>query len=640
MARYSSWLRARPIAGLIIAAIVSLAVVEARGVGLLMPLELGVQDELLRLRPHRALDRVALIRIREEDIGRFGHPLPDATLAQAIEQILSSGPRAVGIDLYRDQPVGSGAEQLATVLRSDPRVVVVEQLPDRDRPGTPPPSYLQGSERVGFTDFPLDPDGVVRRSFLFLWDNQGAMHVSFALRLALLYLRGQNISLAAEDPSGEALRLGAAQLAPFRAGDGVYVNTDDRGYQVLLDQLRGTLPFQAFSADDLLSGRLASDALRDKVVILGTTAPSVKDSFLTPFLTEAAGRRRAYGIDLHGRAVDQLLRRALDGDPPVCAPRQPIQAAAVVTLSLLGTVLGLWARSIRLVWILGLAVLALLLTAGWVALGRALWLPILPPGIGFAASTGLAVAHVLGEERREKALLRDIFSRHVGKDVLEELWRKRDQFMEGGRLRTQRMEISVLMADLQGYAEVSEKMEPGDLLQWVNEFMSTMARVVETSGGVVDDYWGDGLKANFSVPVPRTTDEEVRTDARNAVSCALAMAGQMERLNAEWRERGLPTGRLRVGIHTGPVVVGDIGSPERLKYTSVGDTVNVAARLESMDREAFLAEVGVAARIFVSEATRRHLGEETTLEPLGSRSVAGRSAPVGVFRVRITLKET
>jgi adenylate cyclase len=113
----------------------------------------------------------------------------------------------------------------------------------------------------------------------------------------------------------------------------------------------------------------------------------------------------------------------------------------------------------------------------------------------------------------------------------------------------------------------------------------------------------------------------------------------MEALNARWRERDLPTGRLRVGIHTGPVVVGYVGSAERLKYTSVGDTVNLAARLESLDREAFAAEVGVSARILVSEITRSHLGGEITVECMGPRSVAGRSQPVEVFRVPTGPKE-
>jgi adenylate cyclase len=634
-------LRRRSAVCLLIALGVSAVVLTARLSGVLIPLELGLHDRLLRLRPipAGAPDRVVLIRIREEEIARYGHPLPDATLARAMKRILAAEPRALGIDLYRDQPVGSGAEDLASVLRADPRVVVIEQLPDKGGPGTRPPGYLNGSDQVGFSDLPLDPDGVVRRTFLFLWDDGDTMHVSFALRLALLYLRPQGIALVAKDASGQAFGLGLATMLPFQTGDAAYVAVDDRGYQILRDERRGPASFTAFGLDDLLEGRIPAEALRDRVVIVGTTAPSVKDSFLTPFSQESEGRRTAYGIELHARALDQLLRQALDGDPTLWAPRPPLQAAAVVALAILGAALGLGARSIRLVWTIALAVLMLLLAAAWAALGRSAWLPVLPPGLGFVAATGLAVAHVLREERREKALLRDIFSRHVSKGVLEELWRKRDQFMEAGRPRTQRMEISVLMADLEGYTAVSEKMEPGALLDWVNDFMSAMAHLVETGGGVVDDYWGDGLKANFSVPLPRSTADEVSADARNAVACALAMAREMEALNARWRERDLPTGRLRVGIHTGPVVVGYVGSAERLKYTSVGDTVNLAARLESLDREAFAAEVGVSARILVSEITRSHLGGEITVECMGPRSVAGRSQPVEVFRVPTGPKE-
>jgi adenylate cyclase len=242
---------------------------------------------------------------------------------------------------------------------------------------------------------------------------------------------------------------------------------------------------------------------------------------------------------------------------------------------------------------------------------------------------------VLREERREKAVLRELFSKHVSRGVLDELWRKRDQFMEEGRLRTQRMTITVLMSDLQGYAEASEKLEPGVLLDWVNEFMGAMARLVEGKGGMVDDYWGDGLKANFGVPLPRTTIAEIEGDARTAVACSLAMARAMDRLNDGWRTRGLPTGRLRVGIHTGPVVVGNVGSMERLKYTSVGDTVNVAARLESLDRDGSASESGVNARVLMSDETRRLLDDDVAAKSLGPRQVAGRAHPVDVWRVRL-----
>jgi len=636
MYRLRAVLRRRPVAGLVIALIVALGVFEARRRGMLLEIELNLHDWLLRKQPaHIPIsNRVTLIRIREEDIVQYGHPLPDATLADALTRVLAAQPRAIGIDLYRNLPVGGGQERLRQLFEENSRLVGIEKFPDRDSPGTPPPSWLQRSEQIAFSDIVLDGDGVVRRALLYLWDSRDQIHVSLALRLALSYLGDEGISLASADPAGEVLTLGRAEFRPFHVGDGGYAKADDRGYQMLLDNRRGTSSFESYSLDLLLAGAVPTEALRNRVVIIGTAAPSVKDEFLTPFRDPTGDRRKVHGIEIHAQVVDQLLRRALDGASPVRFLDGPTQAAAIALLCLFGVALGLGAPSVRIVWVGGVALVILLMTAAWAAVAHTYWVPVVPPLIGFVASTGLAVTHVLREERREKAVLRTIFSRHVSKRVLDELWRKREQFMQDGRLRAQRMTVTVLMMDLKGYAEASEKMEPGALLDWINEFLGAMADLVETRGGVVDDYWGDGLKANFSVPIPQATEAGIRNEAQAAVACAQAMAGRLERLNESWRIRGLPTGRMRIGIHTGAVVVGSVGSSERLKYTSAGDTVNVAARLESLDRDVFAGEA-TTVRILISEETQRLLGNDVAREPLGTRYLSGRAQPIGVWRLRL-----
>jgi adenylate cyclase len=130
-------------------------------------------------------------------------------------------------------------------------------------------------------------------------------------------------------------------------------------------------------------------------------------------------------------------------------------------------------------------------------------------------------------------------------------------------------------------------MDPAAHLEWVNEYLMAMSHLVEEHGGIVDDYAGDGIKANFGVPVGRTEEDEIAPDAVNAVSCALAMGRELERLDRRWRDQRLPPAQMRIGIHTGMAAVGKIGSRHHLKYTSVGDTINVAARLESFDRTGF-----------------------------------------------------
>ncbi|MCA9573539.1 MAG: adenylate/guanylate cyclase domain-containing protein, partial [Myxococcales bacterium] len=192
--------------------------------------------------------------------------------------------------------------------------------------------------------------------------------------------------------------------------------------------------------------------------------------------------------------------------------------------------------------------------------------------------------HAALRERADRATLMQIFSRHVSGDVANALWQQRDQFLEGGRPRSQRLDATVLFTDLRGFTTVSERLDPQSLMDWLNEYMEAMANQVSAHHGIVDKYIGDAVMAVFGVPLARTSEAETRADARNAIECALGMERELARLNAHWRAAGLPEARMRVGIFTGPLVAGSLGSANRLNYTVIGDTVNTASRLESYDK--------------------------------------------------------
>ena len=188
-------------------------------------------------------------------------------------------------------------------------------------------------------------------------------------------------------------------------------------------------------------------------------------------------------------------------------------------------------------------------------------------------------------ETVERTHLMQLFSRHVSPEVAEAIWRQRDQFLDGGRPRPERLMVTVLFTDLTGFTAVSEKHTPEALLDWLNEYMDAMAREVSRHGGVIRQYAGDAIVAIFGIPVPRQTEAEIDQDARNAVHCALAMETALRELNRRWRSESRPTTGMRVGIFTGPVVAGTLGSAERSEYVVVGDTVNTASRLESFDKD-------------------------------------------------------
>lgn len=608
----------------------ALTSIGARRAGLLESAELRTYDTFLARLPLRQEPgpQITLVWIREEEVQEYGHPLSDANLSVAIRAVLAAGTQVIGLDLYRERPVAPGSEELERLARDEPRLVFVEKLADDASPAVPPPFFAGEGDRVGFTDFPVDRDGVVRRGLLILWDDQDRAHLSFSLQLALGFLQKRGITLTQDPVHPDFVRLGAITLPALDRNLGGYANADAGGYQYLLDQRRLRRAFPQFSFSELMRGEIPDSQLRERIVILATASPSVKDSFLT---SRSVGM---YGGELHAAAADQLLRHALHGEPPLGSFGELAETSWIALWALLGALVGMFIRSpAALALAAGTGALGLG-GAGYAALASGWWIPVLPAGLCGLGSLGLCVAYVVKQERDEKALIFQLFGRFVSRAVVSEIWDSRLEFMRGDRPRSERQTITVLFTDLIGYSTASEKLDPDTVMNWIGTYMETMTNAVEQHRGIVNDFIGDGLMANFGVPVPRESEQEISADAVNAVACALQMERELVRLNERWRRAGLPTGRMRVGIFTGPAVVGAYGSEQHLKYTSVGATVNTASRLESFDKLGFETEPEPReARILVGEPTWKRLGGRFRGECIGAHQLKGNSEPVTIYRI-------
>jgi adenylate cyclase len=624
-------MRSRLAAAALVALGVFAAVFLLRGAGLLQALDLLVYDQWTRFSAEapETDSRIVLLEITEQDIRELGHwPLSDRVLAETLRKLKAVGVRAIGLDIYRDLPVPPGESALRQALEKDRRIVAVRKFGDSGTDGIPGPPVLRGTDQVGFNDILVDPDGIVRRGLLFLDNGDEAVEYSFALRVALLALAAEGVHPEADPENPEWMRLGAFTLYPLDGNDGGYAGEDDGGYQFLLDYEGAMGSLESIELSTLLRDEIEPARLRDKIVLLGVNAESLPDFLNVPFEREVG----VSGVELHGHMVRQLVRQGLGESRPVRVLDDWQEAALIGALALLGCGLAFGARGLS-VTVAGLAfVLALLWVAGAYAVRAGWWIPMVPPGLAWIASVGVVEVWSSGRERAQRAMLMRLFSRHVSPEIADEIWRQRGEFFRDGRPRPQRLTASVLFIDIVNYTARAEKMNPEDHMEWLNDFMETMAQQVQNHGGVVDDYFGDGMKANFGVPFSRDGKDEVARDARAAVSCALAMANALEGLNARYRERHLPSVNTRVGIATGPVLAGSLGSAERLKYTTLGDVVVTAQRLESLDAIDHDFEK-LPSRILVGDQTRLHLGERFRCEPLGSFAVKGKDEPVGVHRV-------
>jgi adenylate cyclase len=629
-------LRAPLAASALVSVIISLGIIGLRNFGALEFLELAVYDWSLRLRPQAAVPdpRVLLITITEDDIRKQGRwPLTDDVLAQVLEIVARSRPRAIALDMYRDIPVPPGHDKFNATLTAHRNIIVTTKFADDPADVIPPPPALKDTEQVGFNDIPVDRDGIVRRGLL-LMDYQEQTAYSFALRQALLYLGAEGIVPRPDESNPDHLRLGKATFRPFESNDGGYVKADAGGYQILLDFKTLQAPLQYFTLSALLSGQVPSAAIKDKAVLIGVTTDSVKDFFYTPYSRGLRAAEPVSGVALHGHIVSQLLRSALEGNPQIATSSDAAEVSWTLLWGVMGGALGLWVRSPwRYALLAGVGLLILGL-AVYESFMRGWWIPSVPPALAWLASAGLVTAYMSNQEKKERAILMQLFSRHVAPEVAETMWQQRDQFMDGGRPRSQKLIATVFFTDLKGFTSVSEKMDPQGLMEWLNAYMETMAQLVMDHGGVVDDYLGDAIKANFGVPFPRTTDAAISQDAVAAIDCALAMERELRRLNALWQQQNLPTVGMRIGIFTGPVVAGSLGSTQRLKYTTVGDTVNTASRLETYDKDFAAPDfTNNPCRILIGETTFNYLDHQFETITVGEANLKGKGEKTMIYRV-------
>jgi diguanylate cyclase (GGDEF)-like protein/PAS domain S-box-containing protein len=384
--------------------------------GLCQSLELSAFDTLFRLRPAAAIDeRIVLVGIDEMDLRRVGKwPIPDHVLVQLLTKLQSYHPRVIGLDIYRDLPVEPGYAELLELYRTLPNLVGIERIKDQSTMGVPAPPLLLARQQVGFNNLVFDVDGKVRRSLLY-WSANGKSHQSFALTIALTYLSHDGITPQAATSDARYLQLGQAVFRRFESSDGAYTHADAGGYQTLAN-LRGAAgTFATVSLTDVLEGRVNPKQLRDRIVIVGSTAVSLHDFFQTSYgkeLIESSPQLMA-GVELQANFASQIISAALQGRSAINVWADPWEWLWILVWAWVGAQLSWNLRSpsqtaLKLLLagssLTGFCLLGFLW--GW-------WVPLVPPMIALAGSAIVIMAHVahLQEElKRSKEFLSKIIN--------------------------------------------------------------------------------------------------------------------------------------------------------------------------------------------------------------------------------------
>jgi len=381
-------------------------------------------------------------------------------------------------------------------------------------------------------------------------------------------------------------------------------------------QRDGTPTFRSFSFYDLfyaqqqvlegMAPQVSPDTFRDRIVVVGVAGEGLRDVFVTPF---AEGRMP--GAEIHANTVDAW--RAGRTLTPVSAGQGGV---ATLALSLAVGVTGAFLSA----WLTGVA--AVVVVGGWVwtnvwLFGEGRWWPLAGPLVAMALAFVGNLAWEYFVEGREKRKVKQLFSRYVAKDVYDQLLADPSRARLGGTRR----HMTVLFSDMRGFTALTEKGAPEDIVAQLNEYFTRMVKVLFENQGTLDKFVGDMVMALFGAPLE---DED---HAEHAVQAALAMVRALDVLNAEWESFGQPRLDIGIGINTGDMVAGNIGSASIMSYTVIGDAVNLGARLESLNKE-------YGTRIIISEATRSRLKGQYDIRPLGSVTVKGKSQAVAIFEVR------
>jgi CHASE2 domain-containing sensor protein len=361
---------------------VAIFVISLRISGLLQGMELTAWDRFFQANLQDKVEpRISIVTVDESDIQRIEkYPISDKILASALKNLKSHQPRMIGLDIYRDLPVEPGHQELVELFKTTPNLIGIEKIVDSQ---VEPSRVLAQLNQVGFDDQILDEDGKVRRALLSYELSKDEFKFSFAVKLALDYLKAEGITFKPLPKNPYHIQLGKTVFKPLEPYDGSYVRAKTGGYQILLNYHGTREQFQTFSFADLLANRIPEQAIKSRIVLIGITAESINDLFLTTYSSQnlQGVPKQMSGVTIHANIISQLLNAALNGKGFLQVCSEPVEWLWILLWSGIGAILAWKISSRSLIFIAAIFTIIGILAIGYLAFLQGWWIPIIPPVI-------------------------------------------------------------------------------------------------------------------------------------------------------------------------------------------------------------------------------------------------------------------
>jgi adenylate cyclase len=557
-------------------------------------------------------DRIKIVKIDDNSLKAIGKfPWDRSVYAQVIEKLEQSGAAAIGIDVVMAEPSKNPADDkaLADVLAKYKNVIMPIQInypvkqnsagdliPEKiDYPSL---TLTSDKDKMAHINVLVDKDGKARKLPVGLPDENNQYIPAFSVALSNLVLP-DNEKIKRDEVSGL-----------WKRGN-VVIPTNDRNqvttefYSKPRQKIDTGTGYETISFIDVLNSKRGIPLPKDSIVLIGPFVAGMQDEYPTPISSV-----KMFGIEIHANMIQTLLESKFYKDTSI-----PVGIAMIILLSILAVVLFERFKGRAAFFIfLGLFALYILLWFGLYTVGS-IFAPMIYPIFAIASIFIWSIVSHYMAERKERNRVTGIFGRFVSKTVVDELLQSGEDVKLGGS----RKDISLIFVDIRGFTPMSERLEPEQVIQVLNEYLDVCTKAIFKFNGTLDKFIGDGVMAMFGAPIEYDNHPEM------AVRAAIEMKSQANILEQKLIEKYGVGVKFGLGINSGPAVVGNIGSEDlRLDYTAIGDTVNLSARLESNAKP---------GQILISELTYARVKDLFQIEPIGEIKVKGKEKPVMVYEV-------